>query len=143
MAGASVPNLTSTGNITKMSFVKFSGTNTGALATAATDNIAGITQDTTRRFDSTYAAIDGDQIPLQNPPDGIYFIVVGSGGVTAGKHVECDSSGHAITALFTAITNRQHSYLALETVTSGVARLMAAKNELYIPSANSGISGGG
>lgn len=139
-----VPSIIASGNIPPRRMVKGSGTNTGALATdPTTDNVIGVSQDTTRRFDSAYAAIEGDVIPLQYPHDGVFRIDVGSGGVTAFKHVEPDSNGKAITALFTAETNRAHPFVALETIATGVARCILATARTYIPQANTGISGGG
>lgn len=138
------PPLIAGGNILPKRFVYISAESTGAQCTTALQNVVGVTQDTTRRYDSTYCAIAGDTIPFQNPPNGILIGVAGSGGVTAGAHVESDANGAGITALFTADTNRCHRYVSLDTVASGENfRMIESTGNIYIPTTNTGITGGG
>lgn len=109
-AFSDVPGLVSTGNISPYRFVKAdtSADNSAAQASAVTDKILGVTDQSTRQFDSAYHAISGDPITLQG--GDVVLIEVGA-SVTRGALLQPDSNGKAITAVTTAtgagVTNSQ------------------------------------
>lgn len=106
-----IPNLTASGNISPFRFVEINtGTAfTGQQATAASDNILGVTDGSVRRFDSVYNAIAGDQISLQ--PTNTVQVELGTGGCSIGSYLTSDSDGKAVA---TTTAGQVAYYIALE-----------------------------
>lgn len=89
------PQLVAGGNINPYSVVKMSTTAwTGAASSANADFVVGVTDGSTRRFDSAYHAISGDPISLQPSPtvQVVAAAAVGSTNVAAGDGLIVDTT---------------------------------------------------
>jgi hypothetical protein len=104
------PALVASGNISPYRFVKISGVNQGAASTADTDIVVGVTDASTKAFDSTLHAASGDPITLQG---GDVILVQASASITAGDKVGPTTGGKAVT--ISSATNKIVSFVALET----------------------------
>jgi hypothetical protein len=109
-AFSDTPALNSTGTILPFRFVKLSGVNTGAAATATTDILLGVTDGSTKAFDSANHAVSGDPITLQG---GDVLLVSASAAITAGDRVGPTTAGQAITIATKA--SQICNFVALET----------------------------
>lgn len=65
------------------------------------------------------AAQSGEHLNVYHDPGTVVKVRVGSGGVTAGGHVESDADGQAVAAATTAGTVRNLGGMALETASEG------------------------
>lgn len=90
-----IPDLKASGNISPCRAVAVSGVMLGAQTTAATQNIVGVTDSSTKAFDSVYNATAGTQI---NFGSKFWFQWECGAAVTVGTDLTTDSSGRAITA---------------------------------------------
>jgi len=108
------PNLVAGGNINPYRIVKMD-TNafTGVASTAAADYVVGVTDGSTKRFDSSVHAASGDPISLQ--PSNCVQIEAG-GNITAGLGLIASTAGVAITA---AGAGNVPLFVALEAAASG------------------------
>ncbi len=108
------PNLVAGGNINPYRIVKMDTTAfTGVASTAAADYVVGVTDGSTRRFDSSVHAASGDPISLQ--PANCVQIEAG-GNITAGLGLIASTGGVAITA---AGSGNVPLFVALEAAASG------------------------
>jgi hypothetical protein len=108
------PNLVAGGNINPYRIVKMDTTAfTGVASTAAADYVVGVTDGSTRRFDSSVHAASGDPISLQ--PSNCVQIEAG-GNITAGLGLIASTAGVAITA---AGAGNVPLFVALEAAASG------------------------
>jgi hypothetical protein len=104
------PALTASATIAPWRFVKISGVNQGAAATATTDIVIGATDGSTLSFDSTNHATSGDPITLQG---GDVLLIQASATITAGDRVGPTTGGKAVTISTKA--NQVCNFVALET----------------------------
>lgn len=113
------PALIAGGTIAPFRFVKpsTSADDTGLQQTAGTLACLGVTDGSTKAFNSANHAESGDPITLQG--GDVVLVEVGSGGVTRGDTLESDSSGKAITGLTTTTTRRYQAYVALQSGAAG------------------------
>ena len=89
------PQLVAGGNINPYSVVKMSTTAwTGAASSANADFVVGVSDGSTRRFDSAYHAIAGDPISLQPSPtvQVVAASTVTSTNITAGDGLIVDTT---------------------------------------------------
>jgi hypothetical protein len=108
------PNLIAGGTINPYRIVKMDTTAfTGVASTAAADYVVGVTDGSTRRFDSSAHASSGDPISLQ--PSNCVQIEAG-GNITAGLGLIASTGGVAITA---AGSGNVPLFVALEAAASG------------------------
>jgi len=108
------PNLVAGATINPYRIVKMDTTAfTGIASTAAGDYVVGVTDGSTRRFDSSAHAIAGDQISLQ--PSNCVQIEAG-GNITAGQAVKASTGGVAVA---TTTTGDVALYVAMEGAASG------------------------
>lgn len=108
------PNLVAGGTINPFRIVKMDTTAfQGVASTAAADYVVGVTDGSTRRFDSSAHATSGDPISLQ--PSNCVQIEAG-GNITAGLGLIASTAGVAITA---AGTGNVPLFVALEAAASG------------------------
>ena len=108
------PNLVAGGNINPYRIVKMDTTAfTGVASTAAADYVVGVTDGSTKRFDSSVHAASGDPISLQ--PSNCVQIEAG-GNITAGLGLIASTAGVAITA---AGSGNVPLFVALEAAASG------------------------
>jgi hypothetical protein len=92
------PSLVAGGTIAPYRFVKVSARNTGVAVSAVTDIAVGVTDGSTRKFDSSDHAITGDAINLQG---GNVVIVEAAAAITAGVAIAPSANGRAQTAVAT------------------------------------------
>ena len=108
------PNLVAGGNINPYRIVKMDTTAfQGVASTAAADYVVGVTDGSTRRFDSSVHAASGDPISLQ--PSNCVQIEAG-GNITPGIGLIASTGGVAITA---AGSGNVPLFVALESAASG------------------------
>lgn len=109
------PNLVAGGDISPFSIVKMSTTAfTGLASTAAADYVVGVSDGSTKRFDSALHAASGDPISLQ--PSNCVQITVGGAQVTAGLGLIAGTAGVAVTATG---SGNVPLFVALETSPAG------------------------
>jgi hypothetical protein len=111
------PALIAGGTILPYRFVKPStaADDTGLAAAGITTPVLGVSDGSTRAFNSANHAETGDPITLQG---GDVVLVEAGGNITRGAMVESDSDGKAITATTTTGLNYQ-GYVALQSAASG------------------------
>jgi len=110
------PSLVAGGTILPYRAVKVSARNTGVVAAANTDIIVGVTDGSTRKFDSVNNAETGDSINLQN---GDIVLVTANGNSTniaAGDLLMATTSGAFVkgAAATTTFAATRAWYVALE-----------------------------
>lgn len=109
------PSLVAGGTVAPYTAVKISGRNAGDQATAITDFIVGVTDGSTRKFDSANHAELGDGITLQG---GAVVLVKANGNTTniaAGDLLKVTTGGVFIKATAAAAFGTGRSfYIALE-----------------------------
>ena len=106
--------------------------NTVVQAAASNVTVVGITDGSTRRFDTTNGdhALDGEPVTLQG---GDVVLVECAGAINRGALVESDADGKAVTAT-TTTGGRFHAYVALEAGASGrIIRVMKVSGWRYYP----------
>lgn len=105
---------------------------TALVATATTRFVVGVTDGSTRQFDSANHAIAGDPVTLQG--GDVVLVKAGTGGVTAGDILTADAAGTVVTAGTTATASgalNNHTLIALETGAAGaIVRAVWAKNHV-------------
>ena len=108
--------------------------NTGVQVSSAADNVIGVTDGSTRRFDTSDGthALDGEPITLQG---GDVVLVQCGGAVARGSRVQADSDGKAVTAVETAgSVFRYQGYVALEAGASGrIIRIVKNGGMVFYP----------
>jgi hypothetical protein len=111
------PALIAGGTIAPYRFVRpsTSADDTGLQSAAITTPVLGVTDGSTKAFNSANHAETGDPITLQG---GDVVLVEAGGNITRGAMVESDSDGKAITATTTTGLNYQ-GYVALQSAASG------------------------
>ena len=111
------PALIAGGTILPYRFVKPStaADDTGLQSAGITTPVLGVSDGSTRAFNSANHAETGDPITLQG---GDVVLVEAGGNITRGAMVESDSDGKAITATTTTGLNYQ-GYVALQSAASG------------------------
>jgi hypothetical protein len=111
------PALIAGGTILPYRFVKpsTSADDTGLAAAGITTPVLGVSDGSTKAFNSANHAETGDPITLQG---GDVVLVEAGGNITRGAMVESDSDGKAITATTTTGLNYQ-GYVALQSAASG------------------------
>lgn len=111
------PALIAGGTILPYRFVRpsTSADDTGLQASAITTPVLGVSDGSTRAFNSANHAETGDPITLQG---GDVVLVEAGGSITRGAMVETDSDGKAITQSSTAGLN-YNGYVALQSAASG------------------------
>ena len=111
------PALIAGGTILPYRFVKpsTSADDTGLVSAAITTPVLGVTDGSTKAFNSGNHAETGDPITLQG---GDVVLVEAGGSITRGAMVESDSVGRAITQSSTAGLN-YNGYVALQSAASG------------------------
>jgi hypothetical protein len=111
------PALIAGGTILPYRFVKpsTSADDTGLQAAGITTPVLGVSDGSTKAFNSTNHAETGDPITLQG---GDVVLVEAGGSITRGAMVESDSDGKAITQSSTAGLN-YNGYVALQSAASG------------------------
>lgn len=135
------PALIANGTVNPYRFVRIETTagspttvndNYGLQASAASDNVVGVSDGSTRRFDATAHATAGDPITLQG---GDVVLVECGGAVARGGRVQTDSDGKAVSAVVTAgPAFRYQGYVALETGASGqIIRICRNGGMVYYP----------
>ena len=92
-----------------------SADDTGLVSAAITTPVLGVTDGSTKAFNSGNHAETGDPITLQG---GDVVLVEAGGSITRGAMVESDSVGRAITQSSTAGLN-YNGYVALQSAASG------------------------
>ena len=108
------PNLVAGGTILPYRIVKMDTTAfQGVASTAAGDYVVGVTDGSTRRFDSANHAESGDPISLQ--PSNCVQISAG-GTITAGQALKATTAGQAIA---TTTSGDVALFVALEGAASG------------------------
>lgn len=108
------PNLIAGGTILPYRIVKMDTTAfQGVASTAAGDYVVGVTDGSTRRFDSANHAESGDQISLQ--PSNCVQISAG-GTITAGSALKATTAGQAVA---TTTSGDVALFVALEGAASG------------------------
>lgn len=126
------PSLLSGGNIEPNRFVKPSTTadDYGLQAAASTTPVLGVSDMSTRKFDSAYHAIAEDPITLQG---GDIVYVTAAGVIASGAYVESDANGKAVTATTTS-GSRYHGYVALQAATAGsLCKIQRVSGMHYYP----------
>lgn len=138
------PNLMAGGNIYPRRFCTQWANGKVVQASSPQDNVIGISQDTTRRFNSDYAAIDGDPCPLQFSNNGVFMVDAG-GSCTRGQRVMSDADGKAVDFNPNGLgeTTIWCGYQALDTASSGQIRVFPVPGAVYAPTAYTGLTGGG
>lgn len=136
------PALIAGGTVYAYRFIKVDATgptvstddNTGVQVDSAADNVIGVSDGSTRRFDTTDGthALDNEPITLQG---GDVVLVECGGAVARGSRVQADSNGKAITAVVTAgAVFRYQGYVALEAGASGrIIRIVKNGGMVYFP----------
>jgi hypothetical protein len=114
------PALVATGTIAPFRFVKLSAENSGAVATATTDIIIGITDGSTNAFNSADHCVDKGPITLQG---GDVVLVEASAAITYGDRIGPTTAGKAITISSTSA--KLINFVALETA-SGAGVIIRA-----------------
>lgn len=111
------PALIAGGTILPFRFVKPDTTadDTGIQATSITTPVLGVSDGSTKAFNSGNHAETGDPITLQG---GDVVLVEAGGNITRGAMVESDSNGKAITQSSTTGLN-YNGYVALQSAASG------------------------
>jgi len=111
------PALIAGGTILPYRFVKPDTTadDTGIQATSITTPVLGVSDGSTKAFNSGNHAETGDPITLQG---GDVVLVEAGGNITRGAMVESDSNGKAITQSSTSGLN-YNGYVALQSAASG------------------------
>lgn len=111
------PALIAGGTILPYRFVRpsTSADDTGLQAAAITTPVLGVSDGSTKAFNSANHAETGDPITLQG---GDVVLVEAGGSITRGAMVESDSVGRAITQSSTAGLN-YNGYVALQSAASG------------------------
>lgn len=111
------PALIAGGTILPYRFVRpsTSADDTGLQSAAITTPVLGVSDGSTRAFNSANHAETGDPITLQG---GDVVLVEAGGNITRGAMVESDSDGKAITQSSTAGLN-YNGYVALQSAASG------------------------
>lgn len=111
------PALIAGGTILPYRFVRpsTSADDTGLQAAAITTPVLGVSDGSTKAFNSANHAETGDPITLQG---GDVVLVEAGGNITRGAMVESDSDGRAITQSSTAGLN-YNGYVALQSAASG------------------------
>jgi len=108
------PNLVAGGTILPLRVVKMDTTAfQGVASTAAGDYVVGVTDGSTRRFDSANHAESGDPISLQ--PSNCVQISAG-GTITAGQALKATTAGQAVA---TTTSGDVALFVALEGAASG------------------------
>lgn len=139
--GNGAPQVIAGGNIYPRRFVTIDTNGAAVQASAITQSIAGVSQDTTRAFNSDYCCIAGDPALFQYSPDWVVRCDVGTAGVVAGKPVVTDANGRAVVWEPTSETTAVIAYIALNTQSSGTTvRLYPAQGRIYIPQAHTGAT---
>jgi hypothetical protein len=92
-----------------------SADDTGLVSAGITTPVLGVTDGSTKAFNSANHAETGDPITLQG---GDVVLVEAGGNITRGAMVESDSVGRAITQSSTAGLN-YNGYVALQSAASG------------------------
>jgi len=136
------PALIAGGTVYAYRFIKVDATgptantddNTGVQVDSAADNVIGVTDGSTRRFDTSDGthALDGEPITLQG---GDVVLVQCGGAVARGSRVQADADGKAITAVVTAgPVFRYQGYVALEAGASGrIIRIVKNGGMVFYP----------
>lgn len=137
------PALIAGGTVYAYRFIKVDATgptantddNTGVQVDSAIDNVVGVTDGSTRRFDTNDGthALDGEPITLQG---GDVVLVECGGAVARGSRVQADSNGKAITAVVTtgSAAFRYQGYVALEAGAAGrIIRIVKNGGMIYYP----------
>lgn len=93
-AFSDIPSLVAGGTVAPYRFVRVSARNTGVVATAGTDFIVGVTDASTKSFDSADHATTGDPLNLQG---GNVVLVQSSAAISAGDRVTATTAGKAVT----------------------------------------------
>jgi hypothetical protein len=126
----SSPNYIAGGDITPSRFVTISGSNTVTQADAASDKIAGISQEWSKNAPipgaSSLAAESGDPVMVYGNTDAA-FLTATSSGWTAGDRLTSNATGKGVTASGTD----QYGAIALTTVTAeglGRVQVLLGKN---------------
>jgi hypothetical protein len=111
------PALIAGGTIAPYRFVRpsTSADDTGLQSAAITTPVLGVTDGSTKAFNSANHAETGDPITLQG---GDVVLVEAGGSITRGAMVESDSDGKAITQSSTTGLN-YNGYVALQSAASG------------------------
>lgn len=102
-------NLTASADVTPYTMIKVSGVRTGAVGSAGTSAIVGVSDGSLNAFNGTYNAPTGSVINMQQ---GNCVQVMSGAAVTAGAELMSNGSGLAITL---ATAGNCGSYVALET----------------------------
>lgn len=97
-AFSDLPSLVADGDINPYRFVRVTDRNTGGAISAVTQIAIGVTDGSTRKFDSTVHAAAGDTINLQG---GDVVIVEAAAAVSAGARVAPSANGRAQAAVST------------------------------------------
>ena len=116
------PQLVSASNINPYSVIKMAATAwTGAHSSANTDFVVGVTDGSTRRFDSQYHAISGDPISLQPSPtvQVVAAAAVTSTNIAAGDGLIADgTTAGAVSKAVGAGAGTIPMFVALEPATA-------------------------
>jgi len=104
-----VPNLTSSADISPYRMVKVSGIMTGAAATAGTDVVIGVTDGSVSTYNGTYNAPSGSVINFQQGP---CVQIEAGGAISAGGSIMPTTGGKGLAATG---TGKYGSYVALQT----------------------------
>lgn len=117
-AFSNTPALVSGGTIRPYRFVVSStgADNTGLEASNATAAVVGVSDGSTRRFDSANHAVSGDPINLQG---GDVVLVECNGNITRGSMVQSHTDGTAVVAVTTPAGLYFQGYVALESGAAG------------------------
>jgi hypothetical protein len=97
-AFSDTPSLVAGGDISPYRFVQVTGRNTGSAISAITQVAVGVTDGSTKSFDSALAAAAGDPINLQG---GNVVLVEAAAAISAGAVVAPSANGRAQTAAAT------------------------------------------
>ncbi len=110
------PSLAAGGTILPYRAVKVSARNTGIVAAAVTDIVVGVTDGSTRKFDSSNHAETGDAISLQGGAIVLVYANGASANIAAGDLLKVDTGGVFIkgTAATTGLAANRAWYVALE-----------------------------
>lgn len=90
------PSLVAAGTVAPYRFVKVSGRNQGDAIAAVTDIAIGVADGSTKAFNSSNHAEEGDPINLQG---GSVVLVEAAGSIAAGARVAPSANGRAQTAV--------------------------------------------
>jgi len=125
-AFSDTPVLLATGTILPFRFVKLSGENQGAVSAATTDITVGITDASTKAFNSGNHCESGDPITLQG---GDVVLIELGGTVAYGERVGPTTAGKGAKIATTAA--QICNYVALESGTTGlIIRLLKCNSAL-------------